>query len=758
MSYQLYVTGGHGFNETLLPSLLHPSEAVELVRAFFDRGYKGYYVDLPPDSFDYPRNGKLTDRQKQGVIEDVQAGRLVLSQVFGAAKYALFTERKVSPDTLKDDLPSHLQQRLKQQWSGGGYGGAYRRSDTLESAIEPNYTPEPLVEPKGPEPGTGDYSLTIAYHWEDGTGVADMPFKLYTEVGGEDYVEGTLNAQGEATVEDLHGRFAMLRIGPEAQEDIRVRKAREGILHMLGEILAQERRNTEVLEKEYSQLAWYERPVVSGGALFQGAADAGLGLLNFLDSMVDLTSPTQRLMDGLNAAWAANENGFDRRWYDTFKAEYDQARHEKWVKAIGFDPSDISQDDVAEAYELANLVMADAGLRQGLTDFMEEFVKIQHHTEITYFTGSIAFDLVLVALLAVITGGTAPVLAGASRFRYPRQMGTLGQFFRNFGESLRKQHLRRVWRRQDLKADNHFQATAPKRVKGQNLKAADPVKAVAAKRLLVNSFEEAVAALKASRKKIIANGRPPPPKYTQAELAHIAKQGVAEEKYVVRLVQEPHVHRGGEHMGTLGKEGVAGVQVWSTTLDQVEHLDTDPRLISQALGVDYKPDANYKLAIVDQAEAVKHADAEAIVPTYDNLSGFVQGKLPDKVENAGLASKVMTPEYSRQYEALARDMPDSAWKEADRRELYLSSKGLDQSERKLFETRLSIEKNTGANAHFTGNGLTKTTSSSTEKPVYGAVETFSLHKNPKTFRQMMGMDGDTRWVELVDLNPIELGN
>jgi hypothetical protein len=188
------------------------------------------------------------------------------------------------------------------------------------------------------------------------------------------------------------------------------------------------------------------------------------------------------------------------------------------------------------------------------------------------------------------------------------------------------------------------------------------------------------------------------------------------------------------------------------------HQDTDPRLIAQQLGVDYNPAKTYKLAIIDQTEAVKQADAITMVPTYKNLTGFVEEKLPGKVENPQLAKEVMTPEYSKQYEALVRDMPDKAWKIPKERDSYLAGKGLDAEDMKLFETRLSIQNSTGANPHFTGNGLTKATSSSIDTPIYGAVETFSLHKNPKTFRQMTGMEGSNKWVELVDLKPIELGN
>ena len=185
---------------------------------------------------------------------------------------------------------------------------------------------------------------------------------------------------------------------------------------------------------------------------------------------------------------------------------------------------------------------------------------------------------------------------------------------------------------------------------------------------------------------------------------------------------------------------------------------SDPKLITEAMGVNYKPDAKYKLAIIDQADAVKYADAETIVPTYGNLTKFVEDKLPGKVENPALTREVMTPEYSREYEALIRGMPDDAWVSAKLRKQYLADNGVVGNEKALFDARFSIQDNTGANEHFTGNGLTKTTSSTANKPIYGTVEAFSLHKNPKTFRQMTGMEGSgAQWVELVDLEPINFG-
>ena len=105
-----------------------------------------------------------------------------------------------------------------------------------------------------------------------------------------------------------------------------------------------------------------------------------------------------------------------------------------------------------------------------------------------------------------------------------------------------------------------------------------------APKVLLTSFDEAKAYLSDARAAIIAIGKPPPPKYTQAQLRQIAEEGFGDEKYIVRLVEEPHLHRNGPNNGTLGKEGPAGVQIWSTSFDQIAHLDSDPKLITDAGG------------------------------------------------------------------------------------------------------------------------------------------------------------------------------
>ncbi len=750
MSYQLYVTGGYGFTERILPSLLHPSEAVSIAQDYFSRGYQGAHIEPAPDA-GFRVLEKASSSERQGILDALQSGQLVLARQ-DSAPFGLFTERNASPDHLRSDLPQPLVSRLRERWPTGTGGGLTIRSDSLHAPATQDYqlAPEPVAAPL---PGKSPYKLTIEYRWPDGTGVADLPFQVGTDLDG---VTGTLNHQGSATVEGLNGRYATVRLGSSAVDDA-VRQERNTITAGLQRLLEQERRETAAREMVYQELLGYEKGLVSTGALFQGAYDAGMGLFDFVVGVSDLSNTTKTLLDGLNAAWAAHKENGANSWYETFRTLYDESRRERWVRAIGFSPSDISSEDLAKAYELASMVMTDEKLRTALKDFTTDYATIQHHTEYTYVGGAVAFELVLAGLLAATTLGAGNAAQASSRIRHARILAGLGPAFGRFVEALKLQGLRRVWRDVDLSKNNHFKDEASPRPEGVEAEPAVQRTTGRPKKALPQSLGEAKKILQDARAAIIANGKAPPPKYTQAQLHQIAAEGFGDEKYIVRLVEEPHINLNGPNNGRLGKEGPAGVQIWSTSFDQIAHLDTDPKLISEAMGVNFKPGAKYKLAIVDQADAVKYADAETIVPTYGNLTKFVEDKLPGKVENPGLVKDVMTPEYSGEYEPLISNMPPAAWKNPQIRNAYLRKAGLGQDEIKKFNTRISIQDNTGANEHFTGNGLTKTTNSTTEHPVYGTVEAFSLHKNPKTFRQMMGIEGGTQWVELVDLKPINFG-
>ena len=190
------------------------------------------------------------------------------------------------------------------------------------------------------------------------------------------------------------------------------------------------------------------------------------------------------------------------------------------------------------------------------------------------------------------------------------------------------------------------------------------------------------------------------------------------------------------------------MRFWSTTLDQIEPSDTCPRLIAQHLGVKYDPEATYRLAIIDKDAATEKAGAKTLIPTFDNLKAHVRENVDGYADKDELLDVLMTPEYQVRYEKIIEGMGGAEWKDTERRELYLATQGLD------------VQKNTGANQHFLGNGLTKHTELSRDgKVIHGALETYTVEKNPQTFRTMTngGNGGPEAYVELVDLTPLEFG-
>ncbi|MGO1750645.1 MAG: hypothetical protein ACTHZR_10250, partial [Marinobacter sp.] len=214
MSYQLYVTGGYGFTESILPSLLHPSEAVSIAQDYFSRGYQGAHIEPAPDS-GLRDLAKASNNEQQAMLEALQNGQLVLAQQ-SYSSFGLFTGRNATPQNLRTDLPQTLRRRLQAPWSSGLSGTATAvKSDSLYAPANAEYyiAPEPAAEVV---PEKGPNNLTISYRWPDGTGVAGLPFQVGTD---HDSVSGKLDHQGAATVEGLNGRFATVRLGSNASDD-----------------------------------------------------------------------------------------------------------------------------------------------------------------------------------------------------------------------------------------------------------------------------------------------------------------------------------------------------------------------------------------------------------------------------------------------------------------------------------------------------------------------------------------------------------
>ncbi|WP_303289031.1 hypothetical protein [Marinobacter sp. SS5-14b] len=306
MSYQLYVTGGYGFTERILPSLLHPSEAISIAQDYFSRGYQGAHIEPSPDS-GFRVLEKASSSERQGILDALQSGQMVLARQ-GGASFGLFTEHNASPDHLRSDLPKPLVSRLREQWPTGTGGGLTMRSDSLHAPAKQDYqrASEPVA---APIPGKGPYKLTIQYRWPDGTGVADLPFQVGTDL---DSLSGVLDHQGAATVDGLNGRYATVRLSSNASDDT-VRHERKAIIAGLDRLLGEERRETESRAQGYQVLPWYQKAVVSVGAFAESAFDAAGATVDYVFGMYSLNSPAALALDVLKSTWSCQSRQC-RQW------------------------------------------------------------------------------------------------------------------------------------------------------------------------------------------------------------------------------------------------------------------------------------------------------------------------------------------------------------------------------------------------------------------------------------------------------------
>ncbi|WP_018013580.1 hypothetical protein [Teredinibacter turnerae] len=276
---------------------------------------------------------------------------------------------------------------------------------------------------------------------------------------------------------------------------------------------------------------------------------------------------------------------------------------------------------------------------------------------------------------------------------------------------------------------------------------------IASKKTDPQNFADAKQQL-AKRRVQIQNESKVPEKYTQEELVHIASLGEINEKYIVRIIETRHIKDGDGYLGTIEN---GAMKYWSTTFDQLEANDTDPRLICAATGKTYKPEEEYTLAIIDKQQVMDKDGSYAFVPTYKNMSNFTKQEIAGDLPHPELLEETLSQETSEKYFEAVRAMEsvkEGGSIEGDIQKAYFRDNNISKHDQKLFKNRAKLQKETGADEHFLGNGLTKNMRDPDggTNP-YGVVETFSYDKNPQTFKQMQA--GDNPAVTTIKLTPIQ---
>ena len=280
------------------------------------------------------------------------------------------------------------------------------------------------------------------------------------------------------------------------------------------------------------------------------------------------------------------------------------------------------------------------------------------------------------------------------------------------------------------------------------------------------SLEDANDRLESMKGLIHTNGYQP--KYSDAELLQQVQTGdISQERFHVRVIEKGHKYHRDDTIknpnnltGALGVtmqgETSRGAKYWSTTFDQLEDADKDPRLICEKLGLDYDENKSYELAIIDTKKAKPLAKTKSVPATFEKVAKVSNEELPKKFPKE-FTDEVMNAEFQAAYalhhaNAVRSGALEGAWdtdleKFAD----YLESTDLSEKDKKVMLKRMKMHDTIGNNQYYVGNGLTENKIGKNKTApcsnLYGAVETLNVERKEINLQQFI----DARALKLVKL-------
>ncbi len=213
-------------------------------------------------------------------------------------------------------------------------------------------------------------------------------------------------------------------------------KLRMEIRQTLSAILLDERQEAARHQALLDQESAINKGLIYTGAAMTGLRDAAWGLLCWAKEVSDLVNPAVRLQHRFTALTTAAAADSDK-----LQVFADTLRREEWrevVEVIGFDPSKITDEHMAQAMDAMDLVMSDASLRQSLKTFSWDYIKAQHAVELTNAGGAAVFEIALTAILAALTGGVGAVASIASKARHVTKFKKLGELLVDFAKASKK--------------------------------------------------------------------------------------------------------------------------------------------------------------------------------------------------------------------------------------------------------------------------------------------------------------------------------
>ncbi|MEE1673626.1 hypothetical protein SNR37_003052 [Agarivorans aestuarii] len=266
----------------------------------------------------------------------------------------------------------------------------------------------------------------------DGSPAANLPYKATLADGS--VFEGMLDASGQANLQNLKPNNVDVEFG-EKHDEAAIAATRAEITAVLSSIIAAERAEGAKIAAEYGELNALEKGASSIGSLLTGVGGALGDAAEFTYNLIELGSMQGQLKRALSAGWDAYNVDDDKGWAESFASNWNTEQHQAYVKALGFDPSSITKENLTEAYETSSFISDDSETQTVLLQFVKDFADAQHHTELTEMGGAAIFDIVLGAILVALTGGAGTAAVAANKVRH---LDKLGGLFKTLAKQLKK--------------------------------------------------------------------------------------------------------------------------------------------------------------------------------------------------------------------------------------------------------------------------------------------------------------------------------
>ncbi|REL26619.1 hypothetical protein DXX93_08545 [Thalassotalea euphylliae] len=578
-----------------------------------------------------------------------------------------------------------------------------------KTASEPSANSAPSIAPIADLPMVSEAGEQVAvvplelnYFDSNNDPVDDIGVEILDSLG--QLHTGTLQG-GLLTMPDLPiGQCQISYLGTtdvDEQQLIEKRKVfKQYLSDMLAEIKAQAAREDALFEQQDLIDQW----LIQLGATMTGVYDGGKSVVQGIADIVTFTVDVQLQV------YSACYDLIDSLMRGDIPAIKQQ------METI-LAHTEKSHQSLTEAFELLVVIVEDDETRTALANFPNDYFNAHSFVEKHRIGGIFLFEI----LLAVLTAGYGAAASAASKSKY---VVKAHKALTEIADIIKRKRLNR----------QQTHALAPSNTKTVE-KIEQPPKKLAQpkfKRLPPPvSIAEALNRLTLARQSIIKHGYRA--KYSDDELLAMAQAGkVANERFHVRFMDANYLEYKGKP-GNLGQpfegESGYGAKYWSTTFDQIEDADSDPKIISEKLGLDYQPDKQFVMVVIDTEKTKNIADTHSIIPTYQNLGKFAKEELPSNF-SVEEVDKLMTPEfqshYAQQYQAaLDSGLMKDEWHTAGAVK-YFSEHSADKTEFDLMQKRLLMQDKLGNNQHFLGNGLTKTLLPNDGQ--FGAVETFNFER------------------------------